>query len=51
MLRRVSLVLAAALLFAVTQLAAQDQAAACSAVQSSKTGYWAAFDLADMPSD
>jgi len=49
--RRVALLLAAALAIAAPPLAAQDQSAACSAVSSSKTGYWASFDLADMPSD
>ena len=51
MLRRVSLLAVALLLFGVPQLAAQDLAEACAAVTSSESGYWAEFSLEGMPSD
>ena len=51
MLRRVSLLAMAALLFVAPWLPAQDLAEACSAVTSSKIGYWSEFQLDGMSAD
>lgn len=51
MLRRVTLAAAALLLFAVPDLAAQDQATACAAVTASEVGYWAEFDVQGSPAE
>ena len=45
MLRRAYLAAVALLLFAVPQLAAQDQAAVCENMMQAEVGYWAEFNL------